>query len=90
MSKSLKGKIPVNKIVLPDDDIIIMINKHNSGDSYYAIGQLYGINKGTVKRLIDDYEKRQGNPKALDVIPQSAAEEVTDNKSNKTISWDNF
>lgn len=35
-------------------------------------------------------ERRQGNPKALDVIPQSAAEEVTDNKSNKTISWDDF
>ena len=35
-------------------------------------------------------ERRSTNPRALDVIPQSAAEEVTDNKSNKTISWDDF
>ncbi len=88
MSKSLKGRSAVNKVILPDDDIIIMINKHNSGDSYYAIGQLYGINKGTVKRLIDDYEHRQGNPNGIDLVSQnsaaaqSSAEEVTRKEQN--------
>ena len=32
-------------------------------------------------------ERRQGNPKALDTIPQSSAEEVT---GGREISWDNF
>ena len=75
-----------------------MINKHNSSDSYYVIGQLYGISKGTVKRLIDDYERRQGNTKGVDLVgqsfnqlsAQSSTEEVLDNKTNKTIGWEDF
>lgn len=32
-------------------------------------------------------ERRQGNPKAIDVIPQSNAEEIT---GNKELNWDSF
>lgn len=34
-------------------------------------------------------ERRQGNPRAIDVVPRSNAEEIT-SKSNKELDWDNF
>ena len=35
-------------------------------------------------------ERRRENPGAMDIVPQSNAEEVTDKNSNKEIGWDNF
>lgn len=35
-------------------------------------------------------ERRQGNTKAVDVVPQSNAEEITGKGSNKEKSWDDF
>lgn len=87
MSKSLKGKKAHNKIILPDEYIIDMINRRKNKESYESIGKVYKINKHTVKRLIIDYERRQGNPRAIDTVPRCDVEEVN---SNKEKSWDNF